>query len=241
MSYNVARVLNNLTYEINNREELTFLNSNDEHIIPRNNTIKIYSRDNNNLMLLNDLGIETIISGGGEDLTPKTQTGVYMLTSEARTTVFSGSLLPFNMLDNATFVGSLEFLNGFEVSAYNLKIVGLITLSNNASLHIKLYSNVRLIGILVVTNFPMLTNCFYEINIDFSIRQKGDLSGNAFTNLEFSYSNSNTISRPINYIRQISNGSINTKVSNTLIVTIETPNGAIGWQVVKHCILTKVY
>ena len=114
MSYNLARVLNNLTYEINNREELTFLNSNDEHIIPRNNTIKIYSRDNNNLMLLNDLGIET-------DLTQKTQTGVYMLTSEARTVVFSGSLLPFNMLDNATFVGSLEFLNGFEVSAYNLK------------------------------------------------------------------------------------------------------------------------
>ena len=241
MSYNLARVLNNLTYEINNREELTFLNSNDEHIIPRNNTIKIYSRDNNNLMLLNDLGIETIISGGGEDLTPKTQTGVYMLTSEARTVVFSGSLLPFNMLDNATFVGSLEFLNGFEVSAYNLKIVGLITLSNNASLHIKLYSNVRAIGILVITNMPMLTGCFYEINIDFSIRQKGNLSGNAFTNLEFSYSNANTISYPVNYIRQISNGSIDTTVSNTLIVTIETPNGAIGWQVVKHCILTKVY
>ena len=59
MSYNLTRVLNNLTYEINNREELTFLNSNDEHIIPLNNTIKIYSRDNNNLMLLNDLGIET--------------------------------------------------------------------------------------------------------------------------------------------------------------------------------------
>ena len=234
MSYNLTRVLNNLTYEINNREELTFINSNDEHIIPRNNTIKIYSRDNNNLMLLNDLGIET-------DLTQKTQTGVYMLTSEARTVVFSGSLLPFNMLENATFVGSLEFLNGFEVSAYNLKIVGLITLSNDASLHIKLYSNVRAIGILVVTNMPALTGCFYEINIDFSIRQKGNLSGNAFTNLEFSYSNANTISYPVNYIRQISNGSIDTTVSNTLIVTIETPNGAIGWQVVKHCILTKVY
>jgi len=234
MSYNVARVLNNLTYEINNREELTFLNSNEEHIIPRNNTIKIYSRDDNSLMLLNDLGIET-------DLTQKTQTGVYMLTSEARTVSFSGSLLPFNMLENATFVGSLEFLNGFEVSAYNLKIVGLITLSNDVSLHIKLYSNVRAIGILVVNNMPMLTNCFYEINIDFSIRQLGDLSGNVFTSLEFSYSNSNTLSRPINYIRQISNGSINTKVPNTLIVTIETPNGAVGWQVVKHCILTKVY
>ena len=107
-------------------------------------------------------------------------------------------------------------------------------MSNYASLHIKLYSNVRAIGILVVTNMPMLTGCFYEINIDFSIRQKGDLSGNAFTNLEFSYSNAHTISYPINYIRQISNGSIDTTVSNTLIVTIETPNGAIGWQVVKH-------
>jgi hypothetical protein len=88
---------------------------------------------------------------------------------------------------------------------------------------------------------PMLTDCFYEINIEFSIRQLGDLSGNVFTSLEFSYSNSNTLSRPINYIRQISNGSIDTTVSNTLIVTIETPNGAVGWQVVKHCILTKVY
>ena len=159
MSYNLARVLNNLTYEINNREELTFLNSNDEHIIPRNNTIKIYSRDNNNLMLLNDLGIETIISGGGEDLTPKTQTGVYMLTSEARTVVFSGSLLPFNML-NATFDGSLAFPNGFVVSAYHLNMVGVMTLTNNASLTIKLFSNDRTFGLINITAIPALSGSF---------------------------------------------------------------------------------
>ncbi len=34
-----------------------------------------------------------------------------MTTSEASTIVFSGSLLPFNMLNNARFDGSLTFPN----------------------------------------------------------------------------------------------------------------------------------
>ena len=49
MSYNLDRVLNNLTFEINNREELTFINSNNAHELPPINTIKLYSKDNNNL------------------------------------------------------------------------------------------------------------------------------------------------------------------------------------------------
>ena len=64
MSYNQARILNNLTYEINNREELTFINSNNEHELP-NNMIKLYSKDNNNLYTLNDAGVESVIGSGG--------------------------------------------------------------------------------------------------------------------------------------------------------------------------------
>ena len=53
--------------------------------------------------------------------------GVYMLTSEASTTVFSGSLLPFNMLNNATFDGSLTFPSGLSICAYHLSFVGITT------------------------------------------------------------------------------------------------------------------
>ena len=65
MSYNLDRVLNNLTYEINNREDLTFINSNNAHELPPNNTIKLYSKDNNNLYTLNDAGVESVIGSGG--------------------------------------------------------------------------------------------------------------------------------------------------------------------------------
>ena len=44
MSYNLDRVLNNLTYEINNREDLTFINSNNAHELPPNNTINYILR-----------------------------------------------------------------------------------------------------------------------------------------------------------------------------------------------------
>ena len=65
MSYNLDRVLNNLTYEINNREDLTFINSNNAHELPPNNTIKLYSKDTNNLYTLNDAGVESVIGSGG--------------------------------------------------------------------------------------------------------------------------------------------------------------------------------
>jgi hypothetical protein len=50
---------------MNNRDEQTFINSNDVHEIPRTNTIKIYSKDNNEFILLNDQGVESVIGGGG--------------------------------------------------------------------------------------------------------------------------------------------------------------------------------
>ena len=65
MSYNIPRILNNLNYEINNRDELTFINSNDEHKIPHNNNIKIYSKADSNIYKLDDLGNETILGSGG--------------------------------------------------------------------------------------------------------------------------------------------------------------------------------
>jgi hypothetical protein len=65
MSYNLPRILNNLNFNINNRDELTFINSNDEHKIPNDNNIKIYSKEDSNLYKLDDNGIETLISGGG--------------------------------------------------------------------------------------------------------------------------------------------------------------------------------
>ena len=160
--------------------------------------------------------------------------GVYMLTSEANSTIFN-STLPYNMLNTAPFVGSLSF-DGFSVSSYHLKMIGVITISNNASLTIKLFSNDRTIGVMSITSMPALSGSFYEININFSIRKQGNFS-NTFTNLELSYNSGNNILGN----RQISIGSIDTTVSNTLAVTIETPNGAIGWQQVKQCILTKVY
>ena len=65
MSYNQSRILNNLNYDINNREDLTFINSNDEHTIPPYNTIKIYSKSDSNIYKLDDQGNETILAGGG--------------------------------------------------------------------------------------------------------------------------------------------------------------------------------
>ena len=65
MGYNLPRILNNLSYEINNRDELTFINGNEQHKIPSDNTIKIYSKDDSNLYTLNDNGEEQIISGSG--------------------------------------------------------------------------------------------------------------------------------------------------------------------------------
>ena len=53
MSYNQSRILNNLNYDINNREDLTFINSN-EHTIPPYNTIKIYSKSDSNIYKLDD-------------------------------------------------------------------------------------------------------------------------------------------------------------------------------------------
>jgi len=50
---------------MNNRDEQTFINSNDVHEIPRTNTIKIYSKDNNEFVLLNDQGVESVIGNGG--------------------------------------------------------------------------------------------------------------------------------------------------------------------------------
>ena len=61
------------------------------------------------------------------------------------------------------------------------------------------------------------------MNINFLIRKQGNFS-NTFTNLELSYNSGNNILGN----RQISIGSIDTTVSNTLVVTIETPNGATG-------------
>ena len=65
MSYNLPRILNNLSYEINNRDELTFINGNELHKIPIDNTIKIYSKNNSNIYKLDDNGIETILGSGG--------------------------------------------------------------------------------------------------------------------------------------------------------------------------------
>lgn len=64
MSYNLPRIINNLYYEIDNRTELTFLNSNNPHELPSINTIKIYSKENNDLILLNDEGEEKVIGTG---------------------------------------------------------------------------------------------------------------------------------------------------------------------------------
>ena len=64
MSYNLPRILNNLSYEINNRDELTFINGNELHKIPIDNTIKIYSKNNSNIYKLDDTGLETILGSG---------------------------------------------------------------------------------------------------------------------------------------------------------------------------------
>ena len=65
MSYNLPRILNNLSYEINNRDELTFINGNELHKIPIDNTIKIYSKNDSNIYKLDDNGIETALGSGG--------------------------------------------------------------------------------------------------------------------------------------------------------------------------------
>ena len=60
MSYNLGRIINNSNY----RDELTFLNTADEHKLPQHESLKIYSKPDNNIYKLDDMGVETLIQAG---------------------------------------------------------------------------------------------------------------------------------------------------------------------------------
>ena len=60
MSYNLGRIINNSNY----RDELTFLNTADEHKLPQHESLKIYSKPDNNIYKLDDMGVETMIQAG---------------------------------------------------------------------------------------------------------------------------------------------------------------------------------
>jgi len=65
MSYNLSRLINNLSFEVNNSEEYTFINSNDTRTTPNLNTLKLYSKNDSNIYKLDDDGKESIIASSG--------------------------------------------------------------------------------------------------------------------------------------------------------------------------------
>jgi hypothetical protein len=156
MSYNQARILNNLTYEINNREDLTFINSNNEHELPPNNMIKLYSKDNNNLYTLNDAGVESVIgsggSAGGDVYGPPSSidnsvaffdgTSGKLIQQNVDVKYQPGFLIVPDIETNTTFSvnGELNKINNFTASqTYVTNIAGMV---NTSSLSTNLLYNV---------------------------------------------------------------------------------------------------
>jgi hypothetical protein len=161
--------------------------------------------------------------------------GVFMTTSDCATVNILST--PLNLIIGSSFVGSLTVpANTFTISSYSLYISGLITTNNNNNLLIKLLSNSGVfLGSLEVLNIPLLIARVYTMKIIFSIRSIGSSAG-ILTSSEFTY-NQNT------YLgsHDLTTSGIDTTISNTLFLTIESTNSTTSSQFVRQCVLTKIY
>lgn len=157
--------------------------------------------------------------------------GVYSNTGDF---AFSGATPTTNLLNLGTSYGSTIIpADVFKAGdIYTLKIGGQLTCDNNDIFNIAIVSNFGLPSECVFSNFSVSIdgaklNDFWEIEIDFSVRNIGGTGiASITTNGDFTYFNSTNVKKGYG-ISEVQNTTFNTEIDNTLAITYSTAEVSI--------------
>lgn len=215
-------------YEIKNCLNITTSDINTDTIsaiAPATSVLMQNDLDMNGNNLLNITSINNINPSGG----------VYSNTGGFS---FNGITAEVDILASGTSYGTKSIpANGFSAGdIYTLKIGGQITCANNDTFDIRIVSNFGLPSECEFSSFTIQidgarTNGFFEIEVDFSIRQVGGAGvGIITTNGDFTYYNNTNVQKGFG-ISNINNTTFNTLIDNELSITYATAVAISSFQI----------
>jgi len=215
-------------YQIKNCLNVTTTDLNTDTITSNapNTEIKLGSNTDLNLDGNNIIGLDLIngIQPSG---------GVY---SNPTSNNYAGATTETDILTGTEYgtktIPADEFVAG---SLYSLKIGGEFDATNNDVFTIRVVSNLGLGSEAEFVNIPItitdtnLTNRYFELEIDFSVRTTG-IAGVAsiVTNGSFDYYNTNNLKKGTG-INNVNNTTFNTEIDNTLSVTYATTEASVDF------------
>ena len=170
--------------------------------------------------------------------------GVY---SNPTSNTYNGATPETNILTGTEFGTKLIPANDFKAgSLFTLKIGGQFNATNNDVFNIRVVSNFGLASETEFVNIPItitdtnLTNSYYELEIDFGIRNIG-IAGTAsiITNGSFDYYNTNNLKKGTG-INNVNNTTFSTEIDNILGITYSTVEASVDFTI-DIATITKFY
>lgn len=113
--------------------------------------------------------------------------------------------------------------NGFQVGdSFHAMLSGILSANNNDTIRIRVKSGGTVLGDSGLITLPSITNKFFDIKIDFTVRQIGGPGASSIaTSGQFTYSKDASNSFEGVDFLSINNTTFDTTVGNTLDITVE--------------------
>lgn len=142
-------------------------------------------------------------------------------------------------------VGTLSVpANRFQVGdSFHAILSGILSADNNNTIRIRVKSGGIVLGDSGVIILPGITNKFFDIKIDFTVRQIGGPGVSSIaTSGQFTYSkDASNAFEGVDFL-SINNTTFDTTVDNTLNITVEWGSASIGNSIsTEFFVLTKIY
>ena len=216
-------------------DDLNMLNNNIINIndiktdnLSSNITTEITLQNDLNLNSNNIIGLDTI-----NGIQPRG--GVY---SNPTSNTYSGSTTETDVLTGTEYGTKIITTDEFKAgSLFSLKIGGEFDATNNDTFTIRVLSNynttneAEFVNIPVVITDTNLTNRYFELEIDFAIRQTGGVGvASILTNGSFDYYNTNNLKKGAG-INNLNNTTFRTDIDNILSVTYQTTETSVNFTV----------
>lgn len=149
-------------------------------------------------------------------------TGIGIFSQTAQSAIITNTVTESTIVGTGT--GSLTFpANTFTVgNSYAMKMGGLMSSLNNVTIRIRIKSNGNILADTGVVTLPAITNKFWEIELDLTVRAIGAATvASLLTNGQFVYVKDASNAYEGAGFNLLNTATFDTTISNTINVTIE--------------------